>query len=293
MKKITVLLSLIAVLMLTACGKQINNTPLKVQFVRNATMKIEYAGKTFLTDPMFAEQGRYPGFLNNEILANPTQQMPVDVKDLMQDVAFVLVTHTHIPEDPSMEGPSDHFDAVAVETIDKKMPLYIQPYDVAGLERKGFTNLTSIEDEIDIDGIKITRIGGVHSDVEQLLPLVGDSSAYVLQAKDEPTIFWTGDTLLTEDMKASIQQYQPDIVIVHAGGAALPIDMEGNMSQLVMNAEDTIELSKLVPNAKIVAIHMEALDHCPVTRDELKAKATAAGIIERFYIPEDGETLEF
>ncbi|MCH4890188.1 MBL fold metallo-hydrolase [Acidaminobacter sp. JC074] len=291
MKKLIIMISLISFLILS-CQPQEKNTT-KIEFVRNATMKIEYAGKTFLTDPMLADQAAYPGFLNNEVLANPTVGMPVDIDTLLKNVEFTLVTHTHIPEDSNMEGPSDHFDAKAVQVLDKDMPVYIQPFDEAGLKRKGFTNLQPISSQIKIDNITITRIIGVHADVEFLLPIVGDSSAYVLEAEGEPTIFWTGDNLLTDDMKEAIKSFKPDIVIVHSGGASLPIDAEGNMAQLVMNAEDTIEISKLVPNAKIVAIHMESLDHCPVTREELREKALKAGIKERMIIPEDGQIIEF
>lgn len=34
----------------------------KVQQIRNATIKVNYAGTTFLIDPMLAKKGTYPGF---------------------------------------------------------------------------------------------------------------------------------------------------------------------------------------------------------------------------------------
>ena len=34
----------------------------QMQHIRNATTKINYAGKTFLVDPLLAEKGAYPGF---------------------------------------------------------------------------------------------------------------------------------------------------------------------------------------------------------------------------------------
>lgn len=34
----------------------------QIQQIRNATAKINYAGKTFLLDPFLAKKGTYPGF---------------------------------------------------------------------------------------------------------------------------------------------------------------------------------------------------------------------------------------
>lgn len=265
-----------------------------ILFVRNATMKITYGGKTFLADPMLSEKETLPGFLTPDKLANPTAPMPVATEDLLEGVEAVIVTHSHIPAEDIDAGPSDHFDTAAIEAIDKDMPIFIQPFDVAGIERIGFNNVTAIEDTLEIDDVSVTRFEGVHADVDALLPLVGDSSGYVLEAEGYPRILWTGDVLLTDEIKAEILRHQPDIIIAHTGGARLPIDAEGNVSKLVMDAEDAIEIAKLAPEATVIAIHMESLDHCPVTRDELREKAAAAGIsADRLLIPADGDLLSF
>lgn len=36
-----------------------------IQQIRNATLVVEYTGKTFLIDPMLAEKGTYPPFPNS------------------------------------------------------------------------------------------------------------------------------------------------------------------------------------------------------------------------------------
>jgi hypothetical protein len=72
----------------------------------------------------------------------------------------------------------------------------------------------------------------------------------------------------------------------------MPIDAEGNVVKLVMDADDTIKIAQLVPKSKIVSIHMEALDHCPITRQELSEKSKIAGIPkDRLFIPDDGEEI--
>jgi L-ascorbate metabolism protein UlaG (beta-lactamase superfamily) len=254
-------------------------------------MKINYGGKTFLTDPMLASKGAYTGFLYRDQLVNPTAPLPMSIDEIMDGVDCILVSHSHIPAD-GKGGPSDHFDATAIKEIDKSMPIYIQACDAEGVRAVGFNNVHEIEDSITVDNIKITRFDGLHTDIEDFLPMVGDVSGFVFEADGYPTILWTGDTIITNEVLATIEKYTPDIIITHSGGAQMPIDAEGNVVKLVMDADDTIKIAQLVPKSKIVSIHMEALDHCPITRQELSEKSKIAGIPkDRLFIPDDGEEI--
>ena len=59
-----------------------------------------------------------------------------------------------------------------------------------------------------------------------------------------------------------------------------------------MDAEETLAVVRAAPEAVVVAIHLEALDHCPVRREDLRRHADAAGIApSRLRIPADGETI--
>lgn len=262
---------------------------MKIQLIRNATMRIDYGNEVILTDPMLANKGAYRGFVDRENLVNPTAELNISLDEIKQNISAVLVSHTHItPEGTG--GPSDHFDEVAINQLDKTLPVYTQSSDVVGLKKVGFSNVHAIDESIQINQITVRRFAGRHADVDALLPLVGDVSAFYLQAQGQANIFWTGDTLLTDEMRTIMVELEPDVVIVHAGGAILPIDDKGNTSQLVMNADDTIEIAKMLPNAKIIAIHMESLDHCPVTRKELLDKVKD-NQIDNVLIPGDGETI--
>lgn len=59
-----------------------------------------------------------------------------------------------------------------------------------------------------------------------------------------------------------------------------------------MNAQDVVSLLG-VAKGTVVANHLEALGHCPVTRSELLAAAQEAGLGERLRVPDDGATLAF
>jgi hypothetical protein len=59
-----------------------------------------------------------------------------------------------------------------------------------------------------------------------------------------------------------------------------------------MDARETLKVAQEAPNAVVVAVHLEALDHCPVMRGELRRSAEAAGIpASRLLIPADGEIM--
>src|SRR3546814_2999301 len=83
-------------------------TDLQIQQIRNATLKIEYAGKTFLIDPLLAKKGAYPGFEGtfNSQLRNPLIELPMPVADVLEGVDAMIVSHTHL--DPLDGGEHRH-----------------------------------------------------------------------------------------------------------------------------------------------------------------------------------------
>jgi hypothetical protein len=54
-----------------------------------------------------------------------------------------------------------------------------------------------------------------------------------------------------------------------------------------MTAGDVIRVCRAAPQAHVVAVHMEAINHCLLTRAELAKQAESAGV--RVVIPDDGE----
>jgi L-ascorbate metabolism protein UlaG (beta-lactamase superfamily) len=58
---------------------------MKFTQIRNATIKIEYAGKKFLVDPMLSAKGAFPGFPGtvNSHIANPTVDLSVPMTEIL------------------------------------------------------------------------------------------------------------------------------------------------------------------------------------------------------------------
>ncbi len=108
---------------------------------------------------------------------------------------------------------------------------------------------------------------------------MGAVSGFVLAAAGEPTLYIAGDTIWCEEVRTALEQHQPDDVVVNAGAAQLA---EGD--PITMTAGEVIETARFAPDARVVAVHMEAINHCLLTRAELEA----ADLVERVLVPVDG-----
>jgi len=246
---------------------------MQLELIRNATLKITYGGRVLLIDPYFAPRHSLPSFTGRS--ANPMTELPRSIDDILQSVELVIVSHLH----------TDHFDAVAKERVPKALPIFCQPGDEGRIRDEGFTNVTPLTQSITWQGVTITPRQGSHGVgpvVEKMGPVIG----LTLEADGEPAVYWAGDTVLYPPVTETIREFSPDIIVTHSCGARWDGDL------IVMDDKQTLEVSRLAPQATIVATHMEALDHASVTRQDLRQTAEAGGLDpSRLLIPADGETL--
>ncbi|MBB3126940.1 L-ascorbate metabolism protein UlaG (beta-lactamase superfamily) [Paenibacillus rhizosphaerae] len=246
---------------------------MKIQLIRNATLFIEYAGVTLLVDPMFSEQGANPPVINtaNE-LRNPLVPLPVEVEKLVQPDAL-LVTHRH----------PDHWDEPAQKQIAKDTAVFCQPEDEGPIRAAGFSHTTPVEQAVTFRGITLIRTGGHHGTGEigkQMGPVCG----FVLQAEGQPTVYIAGDTIWCREVEEALDAYHPDLTIVNAGGARF---LTG--APIIMDEKDVIAVLRHEPETRVAAVHMEAINHCFVTREDLRSAVEKADYSSRVVIPEDGE----
>jgi L-ascorbate metabolism protein UlaG (beta-lactamase superfamily) len=250
---------------------------MKIQLIRNATLKISMAGSVILTDPVLLPRHGIDSFAGIE--RNPTVDLPFPAEEVIKNIDMVLVSHLH----------RDHFDDGAKNMLHKDIPIFCRQVNEAELKKNGFLKVTPIETQMTWQNIEITPTSGRHAGNEKWEAVLGRVSGFVLRAPDEPVVYWAGDTVLYDEIKTILTSVKPDIILTHSGGAEL-----GDSGPIVMDAGQTIDVCKLCPGAIVIAIHMEALDHCKVSRKVLRALATENKISEeRLFIPEDGEILTF
>ena len=77
-------------------------------------------------------------------------------------------------------------------------------------------------------------------------------------------LYLAGDTVWYEEVEETIARYRPRVAVVNAGGACFE---EGGL--IVMGIDDVREVAARVP--VVVAVHMEALNHCFLARADLRA----------------------
>ncbi|KQV37692.1 MBL fold metallo-hydrolase [Rhizobium sp. Root1204] len=246
---------------------------MKLQLIRNATLKLDYAGRTVLVDPYLAPKHSLPSFTGRS--PNPMVELPAGIEDILDGVELVIVSHLH----------DDHFDSVAMQRVPKHLPLFCQPGDEATIREAGFTNVTPLTGSATWEGLTLTRRDGSHG-LGPVVELMGSVMGFSLEAAGEPSIYWAGDTVLYPPVAAVIGDTKPDIIITHSCGARWDGDL------IVMDALETVAVCEAAPDAIVIATHMEALDHATITRQDLRHAAMDQGIApSRLVIPADGETV--
>ena len=260
---------------------------LNLQQVRNATVKITYGDTTFLIDPMLAKKGAYPGFENTyrSNLRNPLVDLTESPEQVIAGVDAVIVTHTHL----------DHWDDAAQKALPKDIPLFAQHEEDAQLIRsQGFKNVRVLTNEAEFGGVKISKTGGQHGTDEMyavpaLAKPLGEAMGVVFQAPGYKTLYLAGDTIWRPEVDQAIEKFQPEVIVLNAGKAK----MSGYEGSIIMGEEDVLRATQVAKDAKIVAVHMDAINHMSLTRDELRSYVQKHGIESRVDIPADGAALQF
>jgi L-ascorbate metabolism protein UlaG (beta-lactamase superfamily) len=254
-----------------------------VQQIRNATLVIAYAGKRFLIDPLLAEQGAYPGFAStaNSHLAYPLVGLPVPLSELL-DVDAVVVTHLH----------ADHWDAAARRLVPRGLPVFAQnEADAAALRTDGFEDVRTFGDGALFDGIALHRTAGQHGS-DAVMATIGDRmgevSGVVFSHPGEPTLYVAGDTVWNGHVADALATHRPDVVVLNCGDAQVP-----GLGAIIMDEHDIATVARAAPQATVVASHLEAVNHCVLSRAALRGFLDDAGLRARVLVPEDGEVCAF
>lgn len=247
--------------------------------LRGATVLLDLGERAvILVDPMLADAGSAPPVQDTApARRNPLVSLPLPAADVVAAADAVLVTHLH----------NDHFDAGARALLPADIPLFCQPADAERLTADGFTAVAAVDDRRELArDLELHRVPARHA-IGGHEAALAPVSGYVLRAPDAPVVYVAGDCVWCPELAATLDRFAPDIVVVNAGAARFLT--QGAIS---MTSEDVIAVARHAPEATVVAVHLEALNHCPMTRDELRRHLVAAGLAERVRVPADGETLE-
>ena len=249
---------------------------MKIQQIRNATLKISYGGITFLLDPWLQDQGTGVSARTvtpaMEGVKCPLNSLTMSVKEILEKVDYCLVTHTHFDHFTPDYLPQD----ICILTQNKE--------DCKKIEELGFLHVSAINTTFKIGDVEITKTPALHGDNDRVIAMMGDVTGYLLQG-EEKTLYLAGDTVFYEGITETLQKFSPDVIVLNCCEATIP---EG---RLIMNREDIAAVCNLCPNAVIIATHLDSVNHALLTSDDILRFAQERKL-SKVIVPHNGECIQ-
>ncbi|MET7770213.1 MBL fold metallo-hydrolase [Nocardia sp. NPDC005366] len=249
----------------------ITHTTVEALHIGGPTLRLRYAGLTWLTDPTFDAPGDYPGPVTLHKLSGPAlgpeQVGAVDV---------VLLSHDQHADNLDIAGRAF---LTGVETV-------LSTSEAAG-RMHGVRALENWETLV-IGEVRVTGVPALHGP-PGCEPISGVVTGFVLEAADQPTIYISGDNASADLVGEIVGRVgRIDIAILNVGAANVGIfgDSDGTL-----NARTALRAAELLGDAVIVPVHAEGWAHFSETLDYLARVFDYAGRGGRLRIPRAGEAM--
>lgn len=263
---------------------------MKIHHLRNATMLLEVGSHSLLVDPMLSKRGKLPPFsvLRQRPRANPIVDLPEGADLVLQQTTHCLITHANTFGIPFLQH-SDHLDTPGERFLqERNIPVITSVVDGAYLKKKGLNVCQSLEywQTSEFIGGRITAVPAQHGH-GWIHKVMANGAGFFIEIPSEPSLFISGDTVLTPHVKRALTDLKPDVAVVAAGRAQMDVG-----KPLLMSLDEVVEFATLAPGV-VVANHLEALNHCPIKRSDVLAAFRIKGLVDRLWIPNDGESKTF
>ena len=226
---------------------------MKVTYLGHACVNIQIEGAHLLVDPF--------------ISANPLAGH-IDINSI--EATYILLTHAHADHILDAEAIAKRTGASLItnpEILDHYRKLGLDGHDmnIGGSHRF-------------LDGkVKIKMVKADHSSSFPDGSYGGNPAGFLINYKDQ-TIYISGDTALTMDMKIIPHQYKVDLAI-------LPI---GN--NYTMGVRDALTAAKFVETNNVLGVHYDTFDVIKIDKEASKRKFSDAH--KRLHLLEIGSSLE-
>ncbi len=254
---------------------------MRIHHLRNATMIIETSDKVVLIDPMIGSRGTAAppfAFFRFRPQRNPIIDLPEGAMEMVNKTTHCLVTHLH----------PDHLDKEAERFLKiRGIPVICSVKDKETLIKRGLNVVQAVDYWIESELFE-GRIEGIparHGYGFVAKPM-GNVMGYFIKFPNEKSVYLSSDTVYTNDVHKVLNEYKPEITVLACGSAQLDL-----FKPLLMNMEDIIRFIENSP-FKVIANHLEALNHCPTTRKQLRTELKARNLDHKIFIPEDGEAID-
>ena len=252
-----------------------------IHHLRNATFVIETKAAVILVDPMLGPRGFGAPFtmFRFKPKRNPLVNLPESAPSILDKVTHCLITHLH----------PDHIDPTAIEFLKtRNIPVVCSFTDAKVLKKKGLTidKVLNYWEPADYLGGRIIGVPAIHG-YGFVKHIAGKVMGFHLELPGEPSIYISSDTVYTDHVDRALKEFKPEISVLAAGKAQLDIGQP-----LLMHEADQVKFVQNSPG-RVFANHMEALNHCPHTRADLRRLLQQNGLLAKVDIPEDGESVAY
>ncbi|MFH8974794.1 MBL fold metallo-hydrolase [Streptomyces sp. NPDC017890] len=250
---------------------------LRIHFVGNATVLLQYRALSLLTDPNFLHRGQR-AHLGYGLVSRRLTEPALDPGDL-PELDAVLLSHLH----------GDHWDRRARRHLSRSLPIVTTPHASRRLQGvHGFHRAVGLrtwqEETVRHTGaqVRITALPGRHagqSVLRRLLPPVMGSLLEFGPAGGPPRhrIYVSGDTLLFDGLDEIARRFPgPDLAVLHLGGTTLP----GGFV-VTMDGRQGAELARRLGPRLILPVHYGDYTVFRSPLDDFLAEADREGLADR------------
>jgi L-ascorbate metabolism protein UlaG (beta-lactamase superfamily) len=250
---------------------------IKITLIGGPTVKVEFCGLRFLTDPTFDAGG---STYRVGAVVFEKKVSPAIPADAVGTIDAVLLSHDqHV----------DNLDISGREFLPKVGAVYTTP---AGAKRLGGNahGLSAWET------VSVKSPGGAQVNITAtpcrhgpagIEPITGDVTGFMLEARDRRCgpVYITGDTVYYEGVAEVARRFSPSVILAFAGAARTrgPFD-------LTMSVNDLLDTAQAFPAALIIPVHSDGRKHYTQTVDDFTAAFRLLNIPHRIKILEPGET---
>jgi L-ascorbate metabolism protein UlaG (beta-lactamase superfamily) len=257
-----------------------------VYFIGNATTLIRFCGLTILTDPAFLHKGEHV-YLGHGIWARREVEPACQIADL-PPIDLVVLSHYH----------GDHFDDVAAQELDKKLPIVSTADAVAKLSSLGFGQgypLDTWESLMVQKGdatLTITAMPAKHATDEAVNELLMPVNGHLLDFSGNDDhlyrLYITGDTMLVASIEDIPRRYPDiDLGLIHTGGTTFLVTV------VTMTGEQGVKAVEITKPRIAIPIHYNDFSVFLSGLDDFKKAARASTTSTEFVYLAHGETYKF
>jgi L-ascorbate metabolism protein UlaG (beta-lactamase superfamily) len=247
---------------------------------------IRFGGLTILTDPAFLHKGEHV-YLGHGIWARREVEPACQIADL-PPIDLIVLSHYH----------GDHFDDVAAQELDKRLPIVSTADAVDKLSALGFQHgypLDTWESLVVHKGdatLNITAMPAKHAIDEAvnelLMPVNGHLLDFSRNGDNLYRLYITGDTMLVDSLEDIPRRYPDiDLGLIHTGGTTFLVTV------VTMTGEQGVRAVEITKPRTAIPIHYNDFSVFLSGLDDFKKAAQASATTTKFVYLAHGETYTF